>query len=440
MKPILQRLTELEFKVVSTPNQISKAQSPALPDWFTSEFAQSALENSVDWNNWKPGNAAAEALLRPSGGLKKLLKNLELSSKSMEGTSYDIIGNKLADGIALGVGYDDMASMIEDSIGAPERALMIATTEGSRAVNTAAMDSYRYLGVEQIEWVALDPCSICDIDGEIVNIDEPFSNGVYADNIPGDAENGTHPNCRCSIDLVPASYLTDPAYDYLDEPAGNSEMAVTADLNKYNENHDELGRFSSDDEERSPVARSPEWAKEDYKYLLKDQGELDASAKYAAQNWQGDGYKQIQSALLGGNPSGEVADTIDILDSNMKTFKDPEGELTYPELYRGQTEGLDNLKVGDSFKSKTYQATTTDPIQAAGFTKSSGNVLGGVREGESATILRINVVTAKGFVIPDSPENEVLLARNTKFTVDTISTETINGVNMKVIDVTAKSR
>ena len=211
-------------------------------------------------------------------------------------------------------------------------------------------------------------------------------------------------------------------------------------VGKYNENHDEQGRFSSGDGEASPSAKSPEWAQKDYEDLLKVQGKLDNSAKYAAQDWQGDGYKQIQSALLGGNPSGEVADTIDTLDSNMKIFKDEYGELMYPELYRGQTEGLDDLKVGDSFKSKMYQATTTDPIQAAGFTKSSGSVLGEVREGESATILRIDAGKAKGFAIPNSPENEVLLARNTKFTVDSISTEIINGVNMKVIDVTAKSR
>jgi hypothetical protein len=107
-------------------------------------------------------------------------------------------------------------------------------------------------------------------------------------------------------------------------------------------------------------------------------------------------------------------------------------------LYRGQTEGLDNLTVGDSFVSPLFQSTTTDPITAAGFSKSSGGVTGGVRQGESATILRIDAMGAKGAVIPSSSEFEVVLNRGTQFTVEDITEEVIGGVTMKIIDVYAE--
>jgi hypothetical protein len=104
-------------------------------------------------------------------------------------------------------------------------------------------------------------------------------------------------------------------------------------------------------------------------------------------------------------------------------------------LYRGQTEGLDNLTVGDSFTSPLFQATTTDPITAASFSKSSGGVTGGIRQGESATILRIDSMGASGVVIPDSSEFEVVLNRGTQFNVEDITEEVINGVTMKIIEV-----
>jgi hypothetical protein len=134
------------------------------------------------------------------------------------------------------------------------------------------------------------------------------------------------------------------------------------------------------------------------------------------------------------NLSDDVREIVDILDDNMILLDDADN------LYRGVTEGLDNLKIGDKFVSPLYQAATTDPITAAGFSKSSGSVLGGIKQGETATILRIDAFDAKGMVVPDSSEFEVILARGTKFEVEDISEEVINGVNMRIIDVTAVSK
>jgi hypothetical protein len=113
-------------------------------------------------------------------------------------------------------------------------------------------------------------------------------------------------------------------------------------------------------------------------------------------------------------------------------------EIEY--LYRGQTDGLAQLTVGDKFSSKLFQATTTDPITAAGFSKSSGSVVGGIRTGEQATILRIDAYGAKGLVVPGSSEYEVILARGTIFEVEDITEEVIKGVKMTIIDVVAVSK
>jgi hypothetical protein len=151
----------------------------------------------------------------------------------------------------------------------------------------------------------------------------------------------------------------------------------------------------------------------------------------AAQEWQGEGYRRVQSGLLSGDPSPEAKAVIDEFDSAMMPLDNEEFGL----LYRGQTEGLDNLAVGDSFTSPLFQAATTDPITAASFSKSSGGVTGGVRQGESATILRIDGFGTKGVVIPSSSEFEVVLNRGTEFTVEDITEEIIGGVTMKIIDV-----
>ena len=170
-----------------------KAEKKPVSNWDSMAWAGKVLENAVNWDTWVPGNKAAEALLRPPGGLEKLLGNTKIASLDMKKSSYDLLGSQLADGFAIGASPTRLASMIEDSLSTPERSLMIALTEGSRAANAAANDSYAALGVEQIQWVASDPDDEeCDIDGEITDVDGEFSNGLTAEDLP------VHPNCRCS--------------------------------------------------------------------------------------------------------------------------------------------------------------------------------------------------------------------------------------------------
>lgn len=190
---------------------------------------------------------------------------------------------------------------------------------------------------------------------------------------------------------------------------------------------------TEDQKVEAGLAQTPEWAKADYKEALKNSEEMSDDFGYAAQLWQGEGYRRIQSTLLQGRgvDDPDMGSTIKILDENMQTIPD------LYEVYRGQTEGLDNLKVGDSFTSPLYQAASTDPVTAASFTQSAGRIY--AEEGSSATIMRIAVEDAKVVVIPDSAEFEVVIARNSTFTVDNINEIEEAGLKLKVIDVTART-
>jgi hypothetical protein len=197
-----------------------KAQKQPPHNWNPSQFAKDALQGVVNWNTWKPGNAATEALVRPSGGLEKLLNGIKIKSLDMKKSSYDLLGTKLADGFAIGASPDQLANMIEDSLSTPERALTIALTEGSRAANAATNDAYQALGVEQIEWAAADPCDECDptgdVDGEVVDVGAEFSNGYTQDDLP------IHPNCRCSTSPAQVDWAN---FDY----AASLDEALNAD-------------------------------------------------------------------------------------------------------------------------------------------------------------------------------------------------------------------
>ena len=193
-----------------------KAEKRPPAGWDSVSWASAVLENAINWDTWVPGNKAAEALLRPPGGLQKLLGNTKIVSLDMKKSSYDLLGSRLADGFAIGASPTNLASMIEDALSSPERSLMVALTEGSRAANAAAMDSYAALGVEQIQWVASDPDDEeCDIDGEVTEVDGEFSNGLTADDIP------VHPNCRCSTMGVPPEA---PA-DFVDQTDGEDQAS-----------------------------------------------------------------------------------------------------------------------------------------------------------------------------------------------------------------------
>ncbi len=88
------------------------------------------------------------------------------------------------------------------------RALTIARTETIRASNMGQQELWRaqrnggrLTGHEQREWIVTPDDRLCPqcaaMEGALAPFDQAFSNGVMVPPL--------HPNCRCTIALVPLS-------------------------------------------------------------------------------------------------------------------------------------------------------------------------------------------------------------------------------------------
>ena len=373
------------------------------------ELQKAGDTDYIDWDNWTPGDEVAAALVKPPGALERLLNAGQARIRGLERETYNEIGSALGESIALGLSSRQAARLIQTQVQSASRALTIAITETNRVASYAAMETYKEFGLEKHEWLPINPCDVCALnDGAVVNIGSPFPSGVI--------QPPQHPNCRCAlIPVIP---------DMSEQPNENGVVDIAPPPPE--QIPVEVGDYASPTKD----------GRREYSYLEKEFGEPSEDLQFAAQRWQGEDYRRIQGSLSGGSPTGEIKEIIGILDDSMQPLSFD--ELSY--LYRGQTDGLTQLKIGDKFSSKLFQATTTDPITAAGFSKSSGSVVGGIRTGEQATILRIDAYGAKGLVVPGSSEYEVILARGTVFEVEDITEEVINGVRMTIIDVIAVTK
>jgi len=146
---------------------------------------------SVDWDKWKPGNAAAASKLEGEGW-GQMLAHADITLDGLEQTTLAGLGSCLADGAARGLGADEIARSMSEYLADPGRALNIATTESARAISVASMEGYNAAGIQQVEWL-LSPgaCEIC----EGYAADGPYDL-AHAPGLPA------HPWCRCSYSPV----------------------------------------------------------------------------------------------------------------------------------------------------------------------------------------------------------------------------------------------
>lgn len=145
-----------------------------------------ALESSVSWDSWTPGNPSA-ALKVADGGLADLLDNAGITVQGITGTVLDQVGNRIADGIDKGLTGDEITSSLEDIAGS--RSEIIAHTEVARAMTAASFDVYTFNGVAEWDLItSAGACQVC-LDAEALN---PHPVGDMSDSSP------LHPFCRCS--------------------------------------------------------------------------------------------------------------------------------------------------------------------------------------------------------------------------------------------------
>lgn len=143
------------------------------------------------WDTWTPGNAPAAALLS-DGGLADLLDQVDTRIVGITGSLLDGLGNALADGVAGGLGVDEITANLMGYVSDPARAEMIARTETARAVSAASMDGYEQAGIARVDWLASPgACPECE---------DAAASGPYT--LQDAPEQPLHPNCRCSYSPV----------------------------------------------------------------------------------------------------------------------------------------------------------------------------------------------------------------------------------------------
>jgi SPP1 gp7 family putative phage head morphogenesis protein len=420
-------------------------------------------------------------------GLRDTIGLTEQQAGWVENFRERQIADRMADGISRQQAYADSERATEryhDRIHR-YRTETIARTEILRA-NTEGRKEAWQQGIEEgfidpswrKQWQTGQDERVCDIcaplDGETAPVMGDFPGG----------DPPAHPNCRCTLNLVPEEEPTDfnnltddelqallddlideeplddllPSEDLsIDERIAQltaERQPIVAALLEHDygreilspENYqalieqqkpmwEELQALKQQklEAERAPSIRPTEDGVSTYERIADI--EYSDEQKAAFQEWTGDGYRRVQGALYGeGSLRGidpEVRSVIDNLDSAMEPI--PRGT----PLYRGQTQGLENLAIGSTYSTGSYVSTTTDPVTAGAFSKSAGQVAGELREGDTPTIMRISTSRARGAVVPNSSEYEVVLARKTEMRVVGITQEQIQGISFRIIEMEA---
>ncbi|MEV6833485.1 phage minor head protein [Streptomyces sp. NPDC051133] len=151
---------------------------------------------TVDWSNWKPGDARAASLVRDADGLQRLLAEAGVTIRSVAANRLGKLAKALSDALARGDSVDTLARSLRDVLDDARWADMVAVTEISRAVSAATADIYRTNGITLVSWVtAADEhtCMPCSVNEDT----SPIRLGAY---FPGGVTTPPqHPLCRCCL-------------------------------------------------------------------------------------------------------------------------------------------------------------------------------------------------------------------------------------------------
>jgi SPP1 gp7 family putative phage head morphogenesis protein len=158
-------------------------------DKFGSAAARVAGQSSV-WNVSDPrvANLIAEKVL--------LIKRINSTTKDM---ITAILVDAANDNATVSQVSRQLRTMFEDM--AKTRSDTIARTEMIGASNGASMEGYRQAGADRKEWLSSRDADVReshqDLDGEVVPLSSPFSNGLMFPGGSGPAEEVI--NCRCTL-------------------------------------------------------------------------------------------------------------------------------------------------------------------------------------------------------------------------------------------------
>jgi HK97 family phage portal protein len=169
---------------------------------FLEDFLRTAGDEALDMI------APAEDFDMTDELTKYIKQRAEAMSKEVTRTTIEKISRTLAEGIEAGEGINLLGDRVKAVYqGFPDyRADMIARTEATAANNAGFIEGYKQSGVSNAkEWISTNDGRTRDThvsaDGEIVGLDESFSNGLE---YPGDPNGGADETVNCRCVLAPA--------------------------------------------------------------------------------------------------------------------------------------------------------------------------------------------------------------------------------------------
>lgn len=129
-------------------------------------------------------------------------RRMNFVAEDIQRTTVDHVNSLVNQGIDNGDSVDDIKNSIKGYFNEIDnRSEVIARTEVTAQLNGGLMLQYDDVGIEQKEWVAnIDAYtreSHEEMNGEVVPLNEPFSNGLMYPGDDGEPEDTI--NCRCSV-------------------------------------------------------------------------------------------------------------------------------------------------------------------------------------------------------------------------------------------------
>lgn len=166
---------------------------------------RSAVDVTVDWGGWQPGDvAAARRIMAADGsidGFEQLLRDAGVTIKGISGNRLAAVAKVLADGLENGLGPDEIAKNLVAVVGDVRKARDIAVTETNRAMSAATLDTYREGGIVASSWMTATDQRVC-----LTCFDNEFEAPGVVRVVPigqrypsGDYHPPAHPNCRCAL-------------------------------------------------------------------------------------------------------------------------------------------------------------------------------------------------------------------------------------------------
>lgn len=186
LNPLEFKLKAVEDIVFDMPSEIQAGISLITP--FIKEYIKKSGEQGTIL-------AGGEMFDDGTASIDKFVKDrASYFSESVNNTTRDKILSQVQDGIDNSETIDQISTRIsgvfEDAT--TSRTVMIARTEVSASSNFGATEAYSQAGIEQHQWIVVDPQDIdcSENDGAIVKIGDEFPDG--------DVQPPVHPNCVCT--------------------------------------------------------------------------------------------------------------------------------------------------------------------------------------------------------------------------------------------------